>query len=290
MNITVGIPTINRDVKLARALDSVLKQTASNFCVVVSNNGPQRDDLEILIENYKAQGLKIDLLNQGENVGLVRNNISILDHVQTEYFCWLADDDEMSTTYLEDLSNFLDKNPDYVGCTGNWLHSYTPGNHKVKQQVNLSSSSLLIRLILYYLIPDDAFFFGMHRTYNLRKCEFRGYWKILGPILDNWCYAYLFELVLQGRIGHVQTCSYVNNEYGDKHYDKEKRSSRLAKLLFTIIRRLNLYYLYLSSLIKMNKFMYLPLVLFLTVLGLLKDLYLIFFRELRKIFKFFKSK
>ena len=130
-----------------------------------------------------------------------------------------------------------------------------------------------MRIINFCNITDDAFFYGLHRTKNLKKCTFKGFWKPNENLISNWAYPYLFDLVIQGKIifNNDERAIWTNNEFETKHY--KKSSSNKYKIHFeNFTKKINIKIIYLVKLLKWKKFHYLPImIIFLTY---------IFFRDL----------
>jgi GT2 family glycosyltransferase len=66
------------------------------------------------------------LVAQEENIGALENLKFLLAAAETEYFMWLADDDEISPDYLAELVSLLDADSDTVTAVGQWKHMTTP--------------------------------------------------------------------------------------------------------------------------------------------------------------------
>ena len=68
-----------------------------------------------------------------------------------------------------------------------------------------------------------TFFYGLHRTSNLKKCSFIKFWKPNSDLISNWAYVFLFDLVLQGKItfNPDSDAKWIDNDFGIKFYKKE---------------------------------------------------------------------
>lgn len=102
--ISVVIPTFKRPDYLARAIESVLKQTYANWeLVVVDDNGEAsefRKSTESLMYRY-ASDPRIEYLKHSENRGGSAARNTGIQRTSGEYVAFLDDDDEWLPTKLE---------------------------------------------------------------------------------------------------------------------------------------------------------------------------------------------
>lgn len=137
--ITLLIPTYNRDELLDNCLNSVSKQTfkGSIHCVIMNNNST--DGTNDVIRNWinKAE-FKITPIDNKENLDPIENWKSGLKYMDTEYSKWLQDDDwlepEAIETMVQDIydykpngliynCNIYSKNNDYQPIYNYYKHS-----------------------------------------------------------------------------------------------------------------------------------------------------------------------
>ena len=96
--ISIVIPTYNRRVLLARAIDSVLKQTLQAFEVIVVDDG-STDGTEVLFtETYSDPRIRYDRLQENQGVHKARNRG--IDLARGEYLTFLDSDDELMSHAL----------------------------------------------------------------------------------------------------------------------------------------------------------------------------------------------
>ncbi|WP_069998869.1 glycosyltransferase family 2 protein [Cellulosilyticum sp. I15G10I2] len=104
--ISVILVTYNRMNYLARALESVLSQTFSNFEVILINNG-STDDTASICKNYTQKDNRIKLISISENQGAsVGRNLAI-DAASCEYILIVDDDDFCDAKMFEHLVNLI---------------------------------------------------------------------------------------------------------------------------------------------------------------------------------------
>ena len=111
--ITVIIPTYNGTDLLRAALDSLMIQTYTDFCVLISDDGSDTDEfanIKGLVDEYSI--LNITLISSKNNVGCAKNRQRALEYVKkhpTKYITWLDSDDLFLPYTLERLFNFAEQ-------------------------------------------------------------------------------------------------------------------------------------------------------------------------------------
>ena len=90
--ITTIIPTYRRPRLLGRAIRSVLAQTYPYFQLFIYDNASGDDTAEVVAE-YVASDSRVKYFCRPENIGGFKNFAEPLEHVETPFFSFLADDD-----------------------------------------------------------------------------------------------------------------------------------------------------------------------------------------------------
>lgn len=145
--ISVYIPTHNRPVMLARALDSLLSQTYKNFQVLVCNDGSSKSYREV-IENYKGMFCDFKYIENPSPMGACFSRNKLINIADGEYITGLDDDDEFLPSRLEDFikSRYLDK---YAYLSAGHITKTSRGKfkQKIEEQV-ITLDSLLSKNIV----------------------------------------------------------------------------------------------------------------------------------------------
>lgn len=117
--VTVCIPTYNRADFLKYSLESVLRQTYTDFEVIICDDGSS-DNTSEMINQY--QDSRIRYLRHPQNIGRSRNMRSGFEASTGDYFIKFDDDDGLTPTFLEKTVNILEYHPaiDFV-CTSHWI-------------------------------------------------------------------------------------------------------------------------------------------------------------------------
>ena len=110
MKFSVVIPLYNKAPYVAKAIESVLSQTFTDFELVVVDDGSKDDS--VAIASRVIHGYDNCCLVQQDNAGVsvARNNGVALSH--GEYLCFLDADDWWDPTFLEEMSGLMEEFPD----------------------------------------------------------------------------------------------------------------------------------------------------------------------------------
>ena len=273
-NITIGIPTYKRPLLLKRALNSILKSKVKNLKIIVSIDG--KDEMYSQykkVEAYFSHFNFIKFYYQKKKIGSLSNFFFLRDITQTYFFIWLADDDEIDGLTINKLYEILKKNNKIVTAVPYWQLVYENNKRKIIKPETFNSGNLLLRLLKYLHNPDDCFFYGLHRTEFLKKCSFDKYWWPNNLSLSNWCYVFQIDLIIQGKIILLNNKKYkwINHDYGKKFYTRSKANNYLHHLFF-IIRKINIYYLYLIKIFKWKKYHILLIIFLPSLFFLVRDI------------------
>jgi len=113
--ISVIMLTFNREQFVSRAIDSILKQTFTDFEFIIVNNG-STDKSGVIADEYAAKDNRIKVIHRdGGNIGSGRN--AGLDAAKGEYITFIDDDDWTEPDFLEFLYNLaINNNADISIC------------------------------------------------------------------------------------------------------------------------------------------------------------------------------
>ncbi len=112
--ITIGMPVYNGSNYIREAIDSLLKQTFSDFELIISDNA-STDDTKDICEQYVRNDSRITYVRQNKNLGPLANFKFVLDSAKSEYFMWAAADDKWDKTWLEDIYTNIQNKPSMAG-------------------------------------------------------------------------------------------------------------------------------------------------------------------------------
>lgn len=112
------MPVYNAEKHLHNSIESILRQKLSNFELLIIVDNGSTDDSKKIIESYKDSRIK--LIDNEENIGLVKARNKGIAESKGEYIAWLDADDISHSFRLKKQVNLLDKYPD-VGICGTWV-------------------------------------------------------------------------------------------------------------------------------------------------------------------------
>lgn len=120
--ISVIIPTYNRENQILRAVNSVLNQTFNNLeCIVV--NDCSTDNTILLLSKIQSYDKRLIIINHDKNKHASAARNTGIQNAKGKYIAFLDDDDEWLSTKLEKQYDFLQKNED-ISMVYCWLDVY----------------------------------------------------------------------------------------------------------------------------------------------------------------------
>jgi glycosyltransferase involved in cell wall biosynthesis len=113
--VSVGLPVFNGSNYLELAIESIRRQTLTDFELIISDNA-STDDTEAICRRHAADDARIRYYRNASNIGASANFNRSFTLASGEYFKWAAHDDTLAPTYLERCVALLEANPDAVLC------------------------------------------------------------------------------------------------------------------------------------------------------------------------------
>ena len=107
MRFSVIIPVYNVEKFIGKCLDSVFKQTYSDYEIVAVNDGSTDSSLKIL-KNYQIDNPKLKIISQ-KNKGLGGARNTGISNANGEFLILLDSDDYIASNMLETLDYYLSK-------------------------------------------------------------------------------------------------------------------------------------------------------------------------------------
>lgn len=289
IEVTIAIPTFKRANLLAKALKCLEMQTFKNFKVSIAVNGNNSDVIDYKkLEQLYLKNNNIKFYYHYKNIAIIDNFLFLLSESTTKYFMWLADDDLISPHCLEVLVKVLDFNGDAVTAVPYWKMNDENGKQLIIPS-HFHQNNFIQRIIKFCDNSDDVFFYGLHRTENLKKCTFEGFWRPNSELIEQWAYVFIFDLLMQGKIlfKYDKNAIWINNHTTTKQYSRDHRTNLTSKIK-KVIKMINMNYLFIVKIIKWKKSHFVPIM----VLFLIKNMILFLINNFFKpiFIKVFKSK
>lgn len=131
-DITVIMPSYNKEEYISEALDSVfMQETSYNYHIVVADDCSTDRTIEIVKEYQNKYPDKITLLTSETNQKLYKNVLRAYEITKTDYFCVLDPDDYWTDKHkIQKALSFLEANKDYSIYATQTMMLYKDGTEK----------------------------------------------------------------------------------------------------------------------------------------------------------------
>lgn len=113
--VSIGLPVYNGEKYVARAIESVLAQSFSDFELIISDNA-STDATQEICRAYAGRDPRIRYYRTEQNLGAAPNFNRVFELAHGDYFQWLASDDMLAPEFLSRCVPVLDNDPATVLC------------------------------------------------------------------------------------------------------------------------------------------------------------------------------
>lgn len=138
MTISVVIPAYNAAEYIGRAIDSVLAQTHRPDEIIVVDDG-STDDTTGVVGSY---GSEVRLIRQ-ENAGVSVARNTGINAATSEWIVFLDSDDEWLPEKLKLQTELLERNPELVWSTANFIYCHCDENYRCQKLDEKRGEALL---------------------------------------------------------------------------------------------------------------------------------------------------
>ncbi len=122
--VSVLTPIYNTNPKYLReAIESILKQTFTDFEFLILNDSPDNNEIEQIVKAYAKKDKRVKYHKNDINLGISASRNKLIEMARGEYLAIFDHDDISLPNRLEKEVNYLDKNPD-VGLVSAWSHVF----------------------------------------------------------------------------------------------------------------------------------------------------------------------
>ena len=121
--VSIILPTYNGERFIKESIDSILNQTYSNWELIIVNDS-STDKTPDIINTYLVKDQRIKVISNEENKKLPASLNIGFANATGDYYTWTSDDNKFYPTAIEEMVDFLDKNPqtDLVSFNFNFIH------------------------------------------------------------------------------------------------------------------------------------------------------------------------
>jgi len=195
--VIIGLPVYNGERTIEKTLNSIVKQTFTDFKVIISDNHSTDTTSEICKE-FSKKYPKITYFQQNENKGPLFNFTFVLNSANSEYFVWIAADDWWEPTFLEKNIKVLNVDKKFVGSISK-IDFYDTKVINYKEKDNILKSKIKKfysydefsncknyedRVSFILRIRNAGNIYGVFRTPILKKCVEK-LWKKNSIAMDS---------------------------------------------------------------------------------------------------------
>ena len=201
---SIGVPTYNRKYLLKQTLLSILKQTFTDFEVIVGNDFP---DEALSLEILGIEDPRVRVVNHKRNIGELENMNYLLSAAQGTYFTWQFDDDPCAPGLLSEVYSALVKFA-YPPCVfTSFTFIYGTSFHKFKKNYNVQVQLFSGRDFLRKYLSGSLKVLGCCGFYN------RDYLRSIGGAkrLTDGLFALHSEYLLLIGAGMLSKVAYIND-------------------------------------------------------------------------------
>jgi glycosyltransferase involved in cell wall biosynthesis len=205
--VTVLMPVYNGERFLCEAIESILRQTFTDFEFLIINDGSTDSSIDI-IQSYNDH--RISLVNNDCNHGLVASLNRGFQLAQGEYIARMDADDISRPERLELQVGFLDANSP-VGVCGSWVRYFPMANNNVWK---LPEHSEEIRCRQFHTVGvahpavmmRRRFFTEYGLFYDPLYCHIEDF-ELWGRAIQYMDFANIQKVLLDYRISPDQICA-----------------------------------------------------------------------------------
>lgn len=115
--VSAIVPVYNSETYIEECLKSILKQTYSNFEIVVVNDGSTDSSEEIILSLQKENPNTIKYVKQ-ENSGVGQARNTGITNALGDYIVFVDSDDRIKEDYIETLVSEIENKKQDIVCSG----------------------------------------------------------------------------------------------------------------------------------------------------------------------------
>lgn len=121
--VSVLMPIFNGDVFLGEALESILKQSYTNYEFLIIDDG-STDKTPNLLKRYESNDKRIKIISHKKNLGIVISLNEGIKRAKGKYILRMDADDIAYPNRFDEQISFMESNP-RVGVCGTWIKVLT---------------------------------------------------------------------------------------------------------------------------------------------------------------------
>lgn len=203
--ITVLMPVYNRESFVGPAIESILKQTFTNFELLIINDGSSDQSRQVIMS---YQDPRIRFLENPDNLGTIATLNRGLRHARGHYVTIMDSDDLSLPQRLQEQYLFMESNPRLAAC-GVSAELFSDKPMDDKWLVSNDPERLKVDLVFNLVMPHGGFMFR------------RSLQRQFGITYDPSCphaedYDFIYKLSKAGELGAIEKTLYRYRRHGDQ--------------------------------------------------------------------------
>lgn len=195
--ISVLLPIYNAEAYLKESLNSILKQTVTNFEIIALDDGSQDASLQILKE-IQSQDSRIRIVQNEKNLGLIATLNIGLQYCSAPYTARMDADDLIAPNRFEKQLEFLNANPD-CAAVSSWMEEFDENRNTKKITYRQSYQDIKNASLFYSPVSHAASIF---KTNVLKELGYRTEFKYAEDY-DLW-----FRFLQKNNVGVIPEVLY----------------------------------------------------------------------------------
>ncbi len=109
--VSIVLPVYNGEKRVAKAIDSILNQTYSNFELIIVNDC-STDNTKDVLEKYAIKDSRIRIVSNEINLKLPNSLNHGFEEATGDYYTWTSDDNAYKPDAISVMVDYLDSNDD----------------------------------------------------------------------------------------------------------------------------------------------------------------------------------
>jgi glycosyltransferase involved in cell wall biosynthesis len=169
--ISVGMPVFNGEKSISAAVNSILRQTHTDFELIISDNA-SNDNTEKICRELADSDIRITYIRQAINIGPTKNFEFVLKQANGKFFMWAASDDTRDAFFLELALKVIEQDPK-VGLVFSDLRTVDLiSGESQRTEIGFSVSEKKINRYIYRIKNErPALIYGLQRIDLLKKVK-----------------------------------------------------------------------------------------------------------------------
>lgn len=236
--LTITIPTFNRSIYLKDAIDSVLKQSYTDFELIILDNA-STDGTKDIVNQFKDN--RITYKNSNVKLELTHSINRSFNYCYNDYLMIFHDDDIMEVNFLEDNLKAIQQDPELylvASCTHGLDSNGVKNTNELKiendiifKQFEYWKSYYIDRI--YLTMPTVIFRTSYLKEYNFKFRDF------VGPNIDQYMWFEMNNLPNSKFLLRKEQ-SYYYRRHAGQSANWDLQSVQLDRHAYWLAKRLNL--------------------------------------------------